>query len=78
MLGKAAAEFVCSSSPSLYLEEGMTEEQLRARIDRLQQLIAGLSKEYTHFRYAIGLHAHGGERDSRAEVCRCSRRERSQ
>lgn len=38
----------------------MTETQLRARMERLQQLIAGFSKEYTHVRYAIGLHAHGG------------------
>jgi hypothetical protein len=38
----------------------MTEKQLRARIDRLQQLIAGLSKGYTHQRYAIGLHVYGG------------------
>jgi hypothetical protein len=36
------------------------------RIGRLQQLIAGLSKEYTHFRYAIGLDAHNGELSSYA------------
>jgi hypothetical protein len=44
----------------------MTEKQLRARIERLQQLIAGLSKEYTQQRYAVGLHAHGGRLGSYA------------
>jgi hypothetical protein len=44
----------------------MTEKQLRSRIDRLQELIAGLSKEYTHFRYAVGLHVHNGQLGSYA------------
>src|SRR5207237_227364 len=41
-------------------KDGMTEKQIRARIERMHQLIAGVSKEYMQQRYAIGLHAHGG------------------
>jgi hypothetical protein len=30
-------------------------------MERMQELIAGFSKEYKHIRYAIGLNAYGGE-----------------
>jgi hypothetical protein len=56
----------------------MTVKQLRARIDRLQLLIAGLSKEYTQQRYAIGLHAHGGRLGTYAIHIGNAYRERSE
>jgi hypothetical protein len=35
----------------------MTERQLRARIDRLGQLVHGFAKEYTRCQYTHGPHA---------------------
>src|SRR5947208_14537090 len=60
-IASVTTTLLCSSGPSLDPEEGMTEKQIHGRMERLQQLIAGFSKEYMHFRYAIGLHVHGGE-----------------
>ena len=35
----------------------MTEKQIRARIDRLGQLISGFAKEYSRCQYTHGPHA---------------------